>query len=189
MFMVALEALEPLAQEIDQADRTASYPHPRGLIHLRLSSPVIALTPVLASIICATSLVVERDMWLVAIVGSISAVMAAFAGAAINIVSGAPDPTATTVSQNTMPPEVAGTVSIVKSLWPVALSIAGGLPFVFASLERTTGGAEAAALRATIAVFLCTALVAFWIFKRDDIRRSLDRAISESRGSLQKGHS
>ena len=189
MFMVALEALEPLAQEIDQADRTASYPHPRGLIHLRLSSPVIALTPVLALIICTTTLAVERDMWLVAIIGSLSAVMAAFAGAAVNIVSGAPDPTATTVSRNTMPPEVAGTVSIVKSLWPVALSIAGGLPFMFASLERTTGAAEAAALRTTIAVLLGAALVAAWILKRDDIRRSLDRAISESRGSLQKGHS
>lgn len=189
LFMVALEALEPLAQEIDQSDRTASYPHPRGLIHLRLSSPVIVSTPVLAVIITATTLVVERDMWLVAIIGSLSAVMAAFAGAAVNIVSGAPDPTATTVSQNTMPPEVAGTVSIVKSLWPVALSIAGSLPFVFASLERTTGGAEAAALRTAIAVVLGTALVAAWILKRDDIRRSLDQAISENRGSLQKGHS
>jgi len=189
LFMVALEALEPLAQEIDQADRTASYPHPRGLIHLRLTSPVIAITPVLALIICTTTLVVERDMWLVSIIGSLSAIMAAFAGAAVNIVSGAPDPTATTISQNTMPPEVAGTVSIVKSLWPVALSIAGSLPFVFASLQRTTGGAEAAALRAAIAVTLGTALVAAWIFKRDDIRRSLDRAISESRGSVQKGHS
>ena len=189
LFMVALEALEPLAQEIDQADRTASYPHPRGLIHLRLSSPVLVLTPTFALVIFATTSVVERDMWLVSIIGSLSAVMAAFAGAAVNIVSGAPDPTATTISQNTMPPEVAGTVSIVKSLWPVALSIAGSLPFVFASLERTTGGAEAAALRAAIAVVLGTALVAAWIFKRDDIRRSLDRAISESRGSLQKGHS
>ncbi|MFM8855604.1 MAG: sulfurtransferase [Actinomycetota bacterium] len=189
LFMVALEALEPLAQEIDQADRTASYPHPRGLIHIRLTSPVMVLTPVLALVICATTVVVERDMWLVSIIGSLSAVMAAFAGAAVNIVSGAPDPTATTVSQNTMPPEVAGTVSIVKSLWPVALSIAGGLPFVFASLERTTGRAETAALRAAIAVVLGTGLVAGWIFKRDDIRRSLDQAISESRGSLQKGHS
>jgi hypothetical protein len=189
LFMVALEMLEPLAQEIDQADRTSSYPRPRGLIHLRLTSPVVVVAPVLASIIVATTLVVERDMWLVAVIGSLSAVLAAFAGAAVNIVSGAPDPTTTTVSQNSMPPEVAGTVSIVKSLWPVALSIAGSLPFVFASLERTTGGAEAVALRVSIAVALGTALVAAWVFKRDDIRRSLDQAISESRGSLQKGHS
>jgi hypothetical protein len=187
LFMVALEMLEPLAQEIDQADRTSSYPQPRGLIHLRLTTPVVVVAPVLASIIVATTLVVERDMWLVAIIGSISTVLAAFAGAAVNIVSGSPDPTTTTISQNTMPPEVAGTVSIVKSLWPVALSIAGSLPFVFASLERTTGGAEAAALRVSIAVALGTALVAAWVFKRDDIRRSLDQAISESRGSLQKG--
>lgn len=188
LFMVALEILEPLAQEIDQSDRTFSYPHPRGNIHLRLTSPVLMIVPVLAGLVIAVMVIVEPGTWLIAIIGSISAVFAACAGAAVNIVAGSPDPATTVIRQNTMPPEVAGTVSIIKSLWPLALAVAGCLPVVMASIASDDGSApEAAAVRTAIAVLLGVGLIAAWIRLRDDIRRSLDRAISESRGSLQKG--
>lgn len=190
LFMVGLEILEPLAQEIDQSDRTASYPHPRGHIHLRLVSHIAVLAPVLASVVFAVMILIEPDMWLVGIIGSMSAMLAACAGAAVNIVSGSPDPTNSTISQNAMPPEVAGTVSIIKSLWPVALSVVGSLPIVFAHVASTADvsiSPEAAAMRGAIAVTLGVGLVVAWIRFRDDIRRSFDQAISESRSPLQKG--
>lgn len=188
LFMVALEWLEPLAQEIDQSDRTWSYPHLRGSIHLRLLAPVLVLIPVSSVVLVVTMLVVEREMWLVSIIGALSAGAAACAGATVNIIAGSPDPTNTAIRQNTMPPEVAGTVSIIKTLWPVALAIAGCLPVAVASVAQSNGeSAEAAALRAGIAVALGVGLVAAWVRKRDNIRASLDRAISESRGTLQKG--
>lgn len=190
LFMVALEILEPLAQEIDQSDRTSAYPHPRGLIHVRLTSHLALVVPILVAIIVSTVLVVEPDMWLIAAIGSLGAVLAACAGAAVNIVSGSPDPTNTAVSQNIMPPEVAGTVSIVKSLWPLALCVAGCVPFVAAAVARTNGnGPEAATLRSSIAVVIGAGIAAAWIRKRDDIRRSLDQAASGGRGSFQKGRS
>lgn len=182
LFIVGLELLEPLAQEIDQGDRTDTYPKARGIIFLSLLTPSMAMAVPVAGIMVATMGIVEPEMWTTAFVISLPAVVAGIGGAAINIAAGSPDQLTTTVQQNMMPSEVAGTVSLVKAIWPLALSIAGSLPVVAAHLAVNGGnGPEAAALRVSIAVVLGIALIVSWIRFRDDIKQSIRQAAADGR--------
>jgi len=184
-FLIGLELLEPLAQEIDHGDRTDSLPLERGVLHVRLMvAPAIAA--VLPALLAAAAMSTSENPPLAIVVG-VSMAMAGIAGGALNIVSGAPDPVASTARNNFMPPEVAGTMNIVRSIWPVALSIAGGLPAVAARAALESGqGPEAAAARAAIAVLLGTMLVIGWVHRRDAIRTWLADAQQQSRSGTAR---
>jgi hypothetical protein len=98
-------------------------------------------------------------------------------------VSGAPDQISSTAQANMMPPEVAGTVSLIKAIWPVLLAVVGSLPIVGARMAFADGNApEAPAIRIAIAIALMTFILAGWIRFRDDIKKSLNTAAAESRG-------
>lgn len=189
LFIIGLELLEPLAQEVDQGDRTDTYPKPRGIVYLSLLVPSLVMSLPIAAIMAVVMGIAEPDMWTTALIISLPAIVAGLGGAAINIVAGTPDQLSTTVQQNMMPSEVAGTVSLVKAIWPLALSTAGSLPVVVAHLAVKDGnGPEAAAFRVVIAVVLCLGLIIGWIRFRDDIKRSINQAAADSRRtSLQSG--
>ena len=111
-------------------------------------------------------------------------------GACINIVSGAPDQLNNTQQQNMMPPEVAGTASLVKAVWPIVIATLGSLPMVAAREAIDNGrGAPAAATRTAIAIVLLGGLVAGWIRFRDDIKNWFANAAAESRGQKRNGAS
>ncbi|MGA0878904.1 MAG: hypothetical protein ACO3SP_07270, partial [Ilumatobacteraceae bacterium] len=91
---------------------------------------------------------------------------------------------ASTAQQNLMPSEVAGTVSLIKAVWPLVLSTLGCLPVVAARIALTNEqGAAAAALRVTIGVALGMGLIIGWIRFRDDIKAWLNQAAADSRQS------
>ena len=186
VFIIGLELLEPLAQEIDQGDRTDAYPKARGLIFLALLTPSFAASFLIAAVMTLTMGMAQPEMWTTALIISVPAAAAGLSGAAINIAAGSPDQITTTVQQNMMPSEVAGTVSLVKAIWPLALSTAGSLPVVGARLAANNGNApEAAAFRITIAVVLGIGLIIGWIRFRDDIKNSMNQAALESRRQTQ----
>lgn len=190
MFILGLEIAEPLAQEIDHGDRTDAYPHQRGPLYLRLLAPS-------ASMLLPTSGIVVLTMWLtddsslaVAAIAALPAALGGLAGACINIVSGAPDQINSNAQQNMMPPEVAGTASLIKGLWPIVISTLGSLPMLMAREASDNGqGAPAAATRVAIAVVLLAALVGGWIRFRDDIKNWFANAAAESRGQKRTGAS
>lgn len=182
LFVVGLELLEPLSQEIDQGDRTDSYPKMRGLVYFALLMPTLVAALPVAAVMIATMVIAEPDMTVTALIVALPAVVAGIGGAAVNIVAGAPDQVVTATQQNTMPSEVAGTVSLLKAVWPLVLSTAGSLPVVAARIALTNGdGADATALRIAIAVALGLGLVVGWIRFRDDIKAWLNQAAAESR--------
>jgi len=182
LFIVGLELLEPLAQEIDQGDRTDTYPKLRGLVFFSLLAPSFAAALPIAAILILTMGISQPEMWTTGLIISLPAVAAGLGGAAINIAAGTPDQLTTTVQQNMMPSEVAGTVSLIKAIWPLALSTAGSLPVVGAYLAWNSGnGPEAAALRFAIAVVLGIGLIIAWIRFRDDIKQSLSQAAADGR--------
>jgi thiosulfate/3-mercaptopyruvate sulfurtransferase len=190
LFVLALELCEPLAQEIDHGDRTDAYPRERGRMYVALLAPCVAMAiPVAAIIMLTMWLTDSHDLGLAAIV-SVPAVIGGITGACINIVSGAPDQLNTTQQQNMMPPEVAGTASLVKAIWPVVLSIVGGLPMVAAreAIDKGQGG-PAAATRTAIAVLLIGFIVGGWVRFRDDIKNWFANAAAESRGQKRHGAS
>lgn len=179
-FLVGLELLEPLAQEIDHGDRTDSYPVERGPLYLRLTHASLAISVPLAAL-WMTIGSLGTDHWVIFGIGAIPAVAAGLAGAAINIVSGAPDPVASSAQSNLMPPEVAGTANVIKAIWPVLITVVGQVPILVAENAIETGaGPEAAATRAAIAVVLLVGLIGAWIHRRDAIRNWMDTAARES---------
>ena len=185
LFVVGLELVEPLAQEVDHGDRTDAIPLERGTLYVRLLLPSVGVS--LVPMVAIAGVVSYSESPLLAVLVAAPAMVGGLAGAVVNVVSGAPDPIASSTKNNFMPPEVAGTMNIVRSAWPVALSIAGGLPLVAARAAVESGdGAEAAAARITIAVVLGFLLVLAWTHRRDAIRAWLTRAQRESRGGITR---
>ena len=188
MFILGLEICEPLAQEIDHGDRTDAYPRLRGLLYLRLLAPSALMLIPVSIIIVATMWFVDDSSLTVATIAALPATLGGLAGACINIVSGAPDQLDSTTQQNMMPPEVAGTASLIKAIWPVVIATAGSLPMLAAREATDNGhGAPAAAARIAIAVVLLAALVGGWVRFRDDIKKWIANAAAESRGQKRTG--
>jgi len=182
MFILGLELAEPLAQEVDHGDRTDAYPTVRGSMYLALLSPTLVLVIPVAALLVATMGVVEPHMWGTAAVSAVPMLIAGLSGAAINIVSGAPDPVSSTAQQNMMPPEVAGTASVIKSVFPVAIAIVGGFPLVGARSAATSDyDPVAMALRVSIAVMLLAGVVGGWVRFRDDIKSWFNNAAADGR--------
>ncbi|CAB4737950.1 unannotated protein [freshwater metagenome] len=183
LFILGLEICEPFAQEIDQGERTDAYPKLRGVMYIALLSSTAIIAIPIAGIMVATMGVVEPHMWSVAAICAVPSLVGGLAGAAINIVSGAPDQVSSTAQANMMPPEVAGTVSLIKAIWPVVLAVLGSLPMVGARMALADGNApEAPALRIAIAIVLMAMIIGGWVRFRDDIKKSLNTAATESRG-------
>jgi hypothetical protein len=188
MFIAGLEISEPLAQEIDHGDRTDAYPHPRGRMYLRLLIPSIVMLIPVSLVMIATMWFVDQESLGVTVIASWPAALGGLAGACINVVSGAPDQVDSTTQQNMMPPEVAGTASLIKAIWPVVIAIAGSLPMLAAREASDMGrGAPAAAARLAIAIGLLALVVGGWIRFRDEIKRWIANAAAESRGQKRTG--
>jgi hypothetical protein len=188
MFILGLEICEPLAQEIDHGDRTDAYPRLRGLLYLRLLIPSALVMIPVSVVIVATMWFADDSSLTVAAIAALPAAVGGLAGACINIVSGAPDQINSTAQQNMMPPEVAGTASLIKAIWPVVIATAGSLPMLAAREAMDNGqGAPAAAARISIAIALLAALVGGWIRFRDDIKQWISNAAAESRGQQRTG--
>ena len=182
-FVIGLELTEPLAQEIDHGDLTDRWPVERGQTYLGLlAAPLVASIP-LGIVVAMTLGVVGDRAWAVAAVVGVPAIVAGVAGAAVSVVSGAPDPVTSVARDATLPPEIAGTANVVKAIWPIAIAFTGQVPILVAETARQSGsGPEAAALRGAIFTLLVVGLVGGWIHRRDDIRAWIDRARHESRG-------
>jgi hypothetical protein len=188
-FVLGLEVLEPLSQEIDQPDRTDSLPVERGLLLFRhLQAPLVALVP-LACIGAVSAVVVHRlaggpgNGIAVSATLAVPVALAGAAGAAINIVRDASDPLSGAAQQSFVPPEMAGVSTVLRTLVPLVVSIAGALPVVAVRevVEREgASSAIASAGRGVLAVVLLVAGVAWWVRARDRVR-------SKFRGFMAQG--
>lgn len=175
-FVLGLELLEPLSQEVDQADRTDSLPLVRGVVHVRLLVPSAVFGVVLALVGALVGWASEPSGTgaAVAVVVAVSCVLGGLAGAALNIVGGAPDPLAASTERNFMPPEVAGTTTVIKAVWPVALAVLANTPILSARAGVENGStALAGAARGALLSFLVVAGVAAWVRFRDEARKWL----------------
>ena len=187
-FVIGLELIEPLAQEVDHGDLTDRLPVERGETYLRLLVVPLLVSIPFAVMAGVTTGLVGDDAWSVAVISSVPALLAGLAGAAVNVVTGAPDPITTISRDATLPPEIAGTANVIKAIWPIAIAISGQVPILVAEAARETGsGAEAAAVRGAIFTVLVIGVVAAWIHRRDAVRAWLERAREESQRSRRSG--
>jgi|CXWL01.1.fsa_nt_gi hypothetical protein len=199
-FVLGLDALEPLSQEIDQPDRTDSFPVERGELLLRhLAAPAVALVPfaVIGAVAAVVIDAVVSDQPRVGPAAAVAAILAlptifsGAAGAAISIVRDAPDPMSDTTQQTFMPPEMAGFTTVLRTLVPLAASCVGAVSVIFVRESIDTGSATAvaAATRAAVLVVLVIAAIATWVRFRDRIRRSVRAFMSEGRAHTQQQRS
>jgi hypothetical protein len=188
-FVLGLEVLEPLSQEIDQPDRTESFPIERGeLLSRHLLAPVVAITP-FAVIGAAAAVIVGRVTGdgigiSVAALLALPTAFAGAAGAAVSIVRDAPDPVSATTQERFVPPEMAGISTVLRTLLPLVVSTVGTLPVIAARESVRSEGTSAAlptALRAAVAVLLVVGAVGWWVRARDRIHRKIRAFMAEGR--------
>lgn len=172
LFVLGLDAVEPLSQEVDQPDRTDALPIERGLL-LTKHTLVPALTVV--PFVClgvAVAYVLEPTTSTIAygfLVG-LPAAWGGVAGAIINAVKGAPDPIGGALQGLAMPPEVSGMTSVVRAIWPPVVSIVCSGPVIVLreAVERNNDIAGNT-VRSSAAIVVVLGLVAGWVRQRDHI--------------------
>jgi len=183
LFVLGLDIIEPLSQEIDQPDRTDSLPVERGLLHARhLAVPALATVPFVLVGGAAAWVLEPHAMTLVAVaLLGIPAALAGVAGAVVNAVKGAPDPAGTTNQGLYMPPEVSGMTTVVRTAWPPVISVIGSTPVVALVHAHDNGNSVPGVLvRTALGVGIVAGLVAGWVRQRDAISAWFRDAASAS---------
>lgn len=171
-FLAALEALEPLAQEVDRCTVLDLAPVDKGAVLVQhLVVPVVELV-VLATGIAAATVPFASSPAPVA-VAAVTAVVgpaAAVAGAAINVLRDGSGPGADAIEQLMLPPEAVGMRLVYKLALPPAVATAGFAPILVArqALER---GADpgGAAFSVGVLVLLLAAAVVVWVRRREHL--------------------
>lgn len=192
LFVLGLEVMEPLSQEIDQPDLADGMPVERGSLMFRhLAAPAVALVPfavvgaVAATITVATGTHHQFTIGGAAAVAAIlclPTVLGGAAGSVVSIVRDAPDPAASTGQQAFLPPEMAGVTTMLRVLIPFVVSILGVVNVLLVrSAIKYGDNAVGAALRGALGTVLFIAAAAYWVRKRDDLSRAIKKFMNEGR--------
>jgi hypothetical protein len=168
MHALALDAIEPYAQELDHPTLWGSYPMPPGKLLLRhLPAPATLL------VLAAVPAVIG-----VGVIGGVTLAAAAAvtaASGAIGSVIGAAATVATPPFESSMlfigAPEAVGMQVVFRLLWPVAVTIISVLPLLGAHSAAQHGqSASAGATSAVAFVAIPIAAAATWLNARKPIR-------------------
>lgn len=183
-FMLGLEVMEPLSQEVDQADRADALPVERGELMARhLAAPMVALLPfaVIAGVAAVITLGGNSDAIVPVAVLAIPTVIGAAMGGVVSIVRDAPNP-ASNSQQAFMPPEMAGFTTAIRLAWPIVVST---ITTVTVLLPRAAwrGGESAtgAAIRSAVGVALVIAFIIYWVKVRDRVHQRIRAFMDEGR--------
>lgn len=173
LWVAALDAAEPLGQEVDHPGRTDTFPFPRGQVFV-LHLPILFVVSVVVALIGAgvaaapigSSVPVGPAMFTALMAGVLAA-----SGAAVSVIQGAPDPV-DTLSMVT--PEIAGTRTVIRTALPPAIAILGLTPLLAARASEL-GAQDPPPLNAAMALALPLAIVvvivAGYVRFRDEIRQ------------------
>jgi hypothetical protein len=146
LYVAALDAVEPLAQEVDHPDRRDGFDLPAGQLHLRqLGAPALMMLLV-AAIGLVAALAATGGSTTTAQVGGIllvPAALAALGGAAVSVIKGPPPPLS---PQQAIMPEAAGARAMGRLLWPPLIAVLGVLPVLVAHSAQRHGHSVLAAL-------------------------------------------
>jgi hypothetical protein len=170
LFLVGLDSVEPLAQEVDHPTRRDSVPVEEGSIHMR-HVPIAVLVALAVTALAAVVAALPGPGRLPADLAAVLAVPAALGGvggALVSLLSGG------TVVQgdswNLLPPEVAGMRLAARTAWPPAVAIIGAVPVVVARAAAHNGSQPAPAAAATGGgVVLLFALIVGWVRVRAEL--------------------
>ena len=180
LYLLALDAVEPVSQEIDHPDRTDGLPIARGWLLARLlTAPAVALVP-FALIGAATVAALEPDAVVFAFALCIPLTLIGACGAVVSVVRDAPDPLSPPVASSVaIPPEFAGFTTTLRLLWPLAISTLAGLGVLWVREQPTVGTAARVAVSAVLVVAAAT----MWVRRRDEWRARIRAFLAEGRAA------
>jgi hypothetical protein len=188
LYIAGLEAVEPLAQEIDHPSRQESVPVDGGPLHLRHVPVAVAVMIPVTALAGAVAVLLEPSLPAVevAAVAMIPAALGAAASGVVSTMKGAPDPNE---DQALLPPEAAGPRLALRTAFPPALAIFGLLPVLFGRAAMENGRSPVdGTLDAVFLVVAVFGLVCAWVRYRAELRQSLQeqmKAQSSLRGSTR----
>jgi Family of unknown function (DUF6297) len=184
-FVLGLEVMEPLSQEVDQADRADALPIERGeLMSRHLLAPAVALVPfaVVAAVAAWLTLGAHGDALAPALVLAVPTLLGAATGGVVSIVKDMPDPSSAPTQQTFMPPEMVGFTTAIRIVWPIVVSTLTTCTVLLPRAAFENGGSVvAAAVRGAIGSLLVVLLVFQWVRLRDRIRRKIRAFMDEGR--------
>ena len=173
MFILGLDIIEPLSQEVDRPDRTDALPVERGLLHAKhLLVPAVATVPFVVIGTAVAYAAEPQPMTLLAgLLVGLPAALGGLAGATINTVKGAPDPLSGANAGLYMPPEVSGMTTVIRAVWPPVVAVLGSAPSAALRGAATNGySIPGTMIRGALAVGILCFLTAGWVRQRDAIR-------------------
>lgn len=175
-YVAAMDAIEPLAQEVDHPTLLGSYPVPEGLVLVQhLVAPVLVmLLAGLGALAVAWVVDPAPDVLLVGSITLVSGAVCAVAGAAISVVS------EVKVEQSDaamFSPEVAGPRVVFRTLWPPLVAVIGLVPVLIAQRVQRDGGDL---VSPTVAVAGCAAALAAFVFTWVRYRQDLHATMAAS---------
>jgi hypothetical protein len=193
LYVAGLDAVEPLAQEIDHPTRSRSVPIERGEVYVRHLPVGMVVMTVVAVVGAAAALLVGPSLGglAVAAICVVPAALGSVAGAVTSVLSGMPE-VSTGDAWSLMPPEVAGMRIMVRAVWPPALAVLGTLPVLAARAAAENGGAAASAAgAAAVAVVVVFMLVGSWVRMRDRMhawwKAAMDQAFPDGKPREREG--
>lgn len=137
LWVAALDAVEPLSQEIDRTDRLSSFPHAEGWVLVRHLVVPSVIMIVVALIGLAVSLAFGGHLDLTLAVGGatvVPAALSAVGGAAVSVVR---EPQV--MSVDIAMPEMTGIKTLIRELLPPAIAFIGLIPVLVAHYAATHG--------------------------------------------------
>lgn len=183
-FLLGLETMEPLSQEIDQPNYTDSFPVARASLLVRhLVAPVVLLVPA-AAVAAAAALAVLRRADMVAPVAilALPVALAGACGGVVSIVRDAPDPLSSQSQQAFLPPEMAGFQTTMRLLFPVVVSVIGvSAPLFVRSAVIHGESPVTAALRGCAGCVLVIGGTVTWVRYRDRVRARFRQFLDEGK--------
>lgn len=169
MFIAGLDAVEPLAQEVDHPSRRDASPMPAAAIHL-LHLPVGLLTMLLAAGVGGAVAAGPGPGRLPADLAALLVVPLAAGGLGGALVSVLAGPVTMSEGWSLAPPEAQGMRLAVRTAWPPAVAVIGAAPVVMARAAVADGQtALAGAQPVVVGALVLLALICGWVRVRDDI--------------------
>ncbi len=187
LYVAALDAMEPIGQELDHPDRRDGHPRPAGMLYLSQMGPPLVLMG-LIGLVGAGVMVALAGTGPAAEAGLVDAVPAgwcALAGAAISVIQGPPP--LFSDAGSLMPPEIAGARAVIRLVWPPAVATVGVLP-VLAARHLAAGRSPAGVVGGlAIAVLVLVGAVGLWIRHQEAVHEWFRSAFADASGRRPDG--
>ncbi len=171
-YVGALDAIEPLAQDVDHPGLLGSVPEDQGVVMVKhLAEPVIVMVGVgLVALGAAYAVDPAPDVLRVGIPLLLPAALAAVSGAAVTVVS---EVAIESSSDAIMPPEVAGPRLLFRTVWPPAIAVIGMVPMLVARSASSAADVGAVVTRMSIPVVVLCMVVFGWVRFRADLHAAM----------------